>query len=103
MTPCFRDKALKCRHLKYRHPEQIATYNNQYSCFLGDATVLDQRDVSGKAGHIFGLWGDPTRSSAMIYGDWVNRTVIKDYEVFMKDLVRPSQIYIQKPYRGPSK
>ena len=39
----------------------------------------------------------------MIYSDWKNRTIVKGSEVFMEDLIRPSQIYIQQPYRGPSK
>ena len=73
--------------------------------FLDDATILDQRDQSRVAGHIFGLWRDPTvdASASMIYSDWTNRTIIKGSEVFMEDLIRPSQIYVHQPYRGPSK
>ena len=65
---------------------------------------MDQRDESNNAGHIFGLWRDPTVESyaSMIYTDWSNRTIIRGSEIFLQDLIRPSQIYIHKPYRGPS-
>ena len=74
------------------------------SVVSGGTTILDQRNVNQTADHIYGLWKDPTTDSAsMIFSDWKKRTVMKGSETLMKDLIRPSQLYIQKPYRGPSK